>query len=241
MLGSPRYFPRLLLTFLPFICLPSGVVAQTRPANPAARPPALTPASPSGALRMRVSKIMDAQGWGQPVEVARLLVPSGWRVEGGVQWAQNMTRCPQNIIQARWRASSPDGLTGFEILPQYSWGWSDDPLQQQTRQQSAANGLACDAYPVMNPADFLGRMVVPRIRQQSRIVGAEPLPGLARAEQQKLMAGYAPMIQQGLLRGVRAEAGRVRVQHTIGGQPGRSGSPPPLQPSPRRRRTARRS
>jgi hypothetical protein len=170
-------------------------------------------------MRFRLVRIMDAQGWGQPVEVARLLVPSEWKEEGGVQWVQGMTRCPQNIIQARWRVHSPDGLTGFEILPQYSWVWSDDQMQQQTMQQSAASGMACDALPVMNPADFLGRMVVPRIRQGARVAAAEPLRGLAQAEQQKLDRSYAPMVQQGLLRGVRAEAGRVRVQHSIGGQP----------------------
>lgn len=199
---------RPIAAALTLAALPWPVAAQTPP-----------PAGGSGVMRMRIVKIMDAQGWGQPVEVARLLVPSDWRVEGGIQWVQNMTRCPQNIIQPRWRATSPDGLTGFEILPQYTWVWSDDPLQQQTMQQSAANGLACDAYPLMTPADFLARMVVPRVRQQSRILAAEPLPSLSQVEQQKLAAGNAPMIRHGLLRGVRAEAGRVRVQYAIGGQP----------------------
>jgi hypothetical protein len=173
----------------------------------------------SGTMRFRLVKIMDAQGWGQPVEVARLLVPSDWKEEGGIQWVQGMTRCPQNIIQARWRARSPDGLSGFEILPQYSWVWSDDQMQQQTMQQSAASNLACDAVPVMNPAEFLSRMVVPKIRQGGRVVSAEPLRGLAQAEQQKLDRLYAPMVQQGLYRGVRAEAGRVRVQQSVGGRP----------------------
>jgi len=170
-------------------------------------------------MRMRVVKIMDAQGWGQPVEAARLLVPSGWKAEGGVQWVQGMTRCPRNIIQARWRAVSPDGLTGMEILPQYSWVWSDDPTQQQLMQNSAASGMACDANPAMNPPDFLARMVLPRTRQGFHIVAAEPLRGVAQAEQTSLNANYAAMVQQGLLRGVRAEAGRVRFRHQIGGRP----------------------
>jgi hypothetical protein len=170
-------------------------------------------------LRMKLVRIMDAQGWGQPVEVARILVPTDWKTEGGVTWAQGMTRCPQNIIQARWRAVAPDGLTGFEILPQYSWVWSDDPMQQQLLQQSAAGGTACDAAPVLSPPDFLGRMVVPRVRQGARILGAEPLRNLAGAEQQKLMASYGVLVQQGYLRGVRAEAGRVRMEHAIGGRP----------------------
>lgn len=170
-------------------------------------------------MRMRLVKIMDSQGWGTPVEAARLLIPSDWKTEGGIQWAQGMLRCPQNIIQARWRAMSPDGLTGFEVLPQYSWVWSDDPMQQQSMQQSAASGLACDVNPVMSPMDFLARMVVPRLRQQARVVSGEPLPALSRAEQVGLDRTYAPMVQQGLMRGARAEAGRVRVQHSIGNQP----------------------
>jgi hypothetical protein len=168
-------------------------------------------------MRMRLVKIMDAQGWGQPVEAARLLVPSDWKTEGGVNWAQGMTRCPQNIIQGHWRAMSPDGLTGMEILPQYSWVWSDDQMQQQTMHSSAMSNMGCDANPVMSPPDFLSRMVIPRTRPGARVLGAEPLRGLAQAEQAKLNATYGSMIQQGLFRGVRAEAGRVRFQYQLGG------------------------
>lgn len=193
---------------------PGAVAAQQQRPRPAAGA-----ALGSGVMRMRLVKIMDTQGWGQPVEVARLLIPSDWKDEGGIQWAQNMARCPQNIIQARWRARSPDGSSGIEVLPQYGWVWSDDPMQQQMMQQSAANNMACDAYPVMSPADFLAQMVVPRTRQQARVIAAEPLPAVSRAEQEGLNRTYGPIVQQGYLRGVRAEAGRVRVQHTLNGQP----------------------
>ncbi len=201
-----------------------GLAATFVPAGPASAQqprsrPAPVTATGSGVMRMRLVKILDSQGWGQPVEVARLLIPSDWKEEGGIQWAQNMARCPQNIIQARWRARSPDGLTGIEILPQYAWVWSDDPMQQQMMQQSAANNMACDAYPVMSPADFLARMVVPRTRQQARVVAGEPLPAVSRAEQAGLDRTYGPIVQQGYLRGVRAEAGRVRVEHLVNGQP----------------------
>ena len=206
--------PRMLLLplALAVAALPSSVGAQQpRPATPRA--------AAGGVMRMRQVRILDEQGWGQPVEVARLLIPSDWQVEGGVTWAQGMSRCPQNIVQLRWQAHARDGLTGFEILPQYSWVWSDDQLSQQTMYQSAANNMACDANPLVSPADFLARMVLPRVRQGSRVVGAEPMQGLAQAEQQKMMGTYGPMVQQGLLRGVRAEAGRVRAQYQVGNQP----------------------
>ena len=202
----------LLSLALAGVALPPTTMAQQpRPAAPRS--------TPGGVMRMRLVRIMDTQGFGGPVEVARLLVPSDWQVEGGVTWAQGMTRCPQNIVQARWRAHSSDGLTGFEILPQYAWVWSDDQFSQQSMQNSAANNMGCDANPLVNPGDFLSHMVLPRVRQGMRVIAAEPLPGLAEAERQKIASTYAPLVQQGYLRGFRVEAGRVRAQYQLNGQP----------------------
>ena len=170
-------------------------------------------------MRMRLVRIMDTEGWGQPVEVARLLIPSDWRSEGGAKWTQGMLRCPQNIIQVSFRASSPDGLLGIEVFPAYSWAWADDPLTQQTTQQSAANNMGCDTRPLMSPMDFLARMVIPSVRRGARVLSGEPLPRLAQTQQAKLSSAYAQMIQMQLLRGVRAESGRVRLSYTIAGQP----------------------
>lgn len=170
-------------------------------------------------MRMRLVKVMDTQGWGAPVEVLRLLVPSDWKVEGGVTWAQNMARCPQNIIQLRWRAVSPDGLTGFELFPGYSWVWSDDPSQQQIMHNSAMSNMACDANPAYTLPDFLVKMVLPRVRPGFRALGAEPLPKIAQMEQTKANQLYGPTIQAGYLRGVRVDAGRVRLQYQVNGQP----------------------
>ena len=47
-----------------------------------------TSPGPNSVMRMRLVKSMDAQGWGQPVEAARLLVPTDWEVEGGVNWVR---------------------------------------------------------------------------------------------------------------------------------------------------------
>ena len=55
----------------------------------AAQKPSLNPVDESGqgrCYRLKVVKIMDEQDSGQPVEVARLLIPTDWRTEGGVRW-----------------------------------------------------------------------------------------------------------------------------------------------------------
>lgn len=176
-------------------------------------------ASANHYVRMKMVKIMDAQGWGQPVEVARLLIPSDWRPEGGVNWVSGMTRCPSNIIQVNWRAVSPDGLTGFEIMPTYAWSWSDDPMLQQSIQNSAANNMGCDARPPMRAGDFLTSMVIPGRRRGARVIRAEPLPSVTQAEQEKLQKSYAQMIQGGYMRYVHADAGRVRLEYSVSGNP----------------------
>ena len=191
----------------------------TKGTNPGAPAAQHGTAGGSGFYRMRLVRILDKEGWGQPVEVAHFLIPSDWRFEGGAHWVQGMTRCPANIIQVSFRASSPDGLTGMELLPSYVWAWSDDPMMQQTISQSAANQLGCDANPVMSPMDFLARMAVPHIHQGGRVSRGGPLPQVSRAQQEKLNAAYGQMIQAGLLRGVRADAGRVLVNYGINGQP----------------------
>jgi hypothetical protein len=190
---------------------------QHRP--PRGTTPMTSTAAADHYIRMKLVKVMDAQGWGQPVEVARLLIPSDWKAEGGVQWVSGMTRCPANIVQVNWRAVSPDGLTGFEIMPTYAWSWSDDPVLQQSIQNSAANNMGCDARPPMRAADFLTGMVIPGRRQGARVIRAEPLPSVARAEQERMAKGYAQMIQGGYMRYVQADAGRVRLEYSINGKP----------------------
>ena len=58
---------------------------------------------------MKMVKILDNEGFGQGVEVSRLLIPADWRVEGGVHWVGGHLGCPYNMIQMQFRATAPDG------------------------------------------------------------------------------------------------------------------------------------
>ena len=63
--------------------------------------------------RMKLARIVDEQGFGQPVEVARLLIPADWHPQGGVHWDSRQIRCPMNIIQMQFRAMAPNGFSGI--------------------------------------------------------------------------------------------------------------------------------
>ena len=168
--------------------------------------------------RMQLARIVDQQGFGQPVEVGRFLIPAGWRQEGGIHWDNNQLRCPSNIIQTRYRALAADNASGFEIHPVYVWQAASDPMMQQILQRSAAMGQGCDVGPVADAATYLQRSVVPRLRPNARIIGVEPLPDVAQAKQATLSQTYGPLIQAGYVRGFQATAAAVRVNYQIGGQ-----------------------
>lgn len=168
--------------------------------------------------KLKVVRLMDDQGFGQPVEVARLLIPAAWRLEGGVQWDQSQIRCPANIIKPRFRAASPDNTSAIEILPGHVWQAASDPAMQQILRQSAAAGQGCDTGPVTDSAGFLRQSVLPRLRPNARLTAAEAMPAVSQARQTQLAQSYGPLIQAGYLRGFRTDTSAVRVAYEQAGQ-----------------------
>jgi hypothetical protein len=167
--------------------------------------------------RMRYVKVMDSQGWGQPVEAFRMLIPSDWKSEGSVNWVPNVA-CPGNILQLNFRATAPDGVTGIEFWPVYNWVSADEPMTQQILQQQAQNGQGCQPGPAVGAADFLRGMVVPQLRRGAQIVSAERLETATRALQksleplnQQFAAGNLPVQRV-------ADAGRVRIAYQANGR-----------------------
>lgn len=198
-----------------------GVAGRQPPAAtpPTARATAPKPSGGPAYQRMKLVRVMDTEGWGQPVEALRMLVPVDWRPEGGVRWTQGQFGCPPNIVQALWRATSADGTTGIELLPSFTWQWADDPQMQQIIGQQAANQTGCPAAPPAGAADFVRSMVVPQSRRGAQVLGAEPLQAATRTEARNAEAANQALIQAGYMRGVRADVGRVRLAWQANGRP----------------------
>jgi hypothetical protein len=168
--------------------------------------------------RLKLIRLMDEQGFGQPVEAARFLIPSDWRTEGGIRWDSQQIRCPLNIISTRFRATSPDGLSGIEITPYYSWQSASDPMMLQAMRQQAAMRTGCDVGPLASSVDYLRQGVIPRLRPGARLLKAELLPGVTQAKQAVLAQAYGPMLQAGYVRGFKADSGSVQITYLQNGQ-----------------------
>lgn len=79
-------------------------------------------------------RLLDKVGFSQPTEAFSLLIPKGWKTEGGIIWNQPGTTCAGT--NRGFKAVSPDGKSSFEMLPFYVWSY--DPLSTQINQNSGS-------------------------------------------------------------------------------------------------------
>lgn len=211
---------------------PSSAPGAARPATPSAgqqsapRPAERVAQQPGqasdGHYRMRWAKLIDQSGFDRPMEAGSVLIPSDWKWEGQVKWGP-ATGCTTNLMTTSGRATSPDGLSGFEFFPTYAWVWSDDPQARAIATQAAAQQPAsvrpCEMGQVASPVDFIRGAILPRMRPNARIVSAGMLAALTRAAQAKMESDYAQYLQAGIFTGVRAQVGEVKITYQINGQP----------------------
>lgn len=78
-------------------------------------------------------KLMDRQGFAQPVEALSMLIPSGWNYEGDIIWTAPGQPCAGTNLF--FSAQSPDATSRFDILPNFTWSWSPDPQLNAISQQ----------------------------------------------------------------------------------------------------------
>ncbi|MFN8181373.1 MAG: hypothetical protein U0X34_05890 [Bacteroidia bacterium] len=100
-------------------------------------------------------RIRDEQGFGQPVTAYSLLVPKGWKTEGGITWRVGHT-CMQEVVNNRVHFTSGDGAISIDFFPTRSWEWNDDPTMLQAMQNNAASGFKrCDYQQPLDAGDYL--------------------------------------------------------------------------------------
>ena len=173
--------------------------AETRPA-PA--PP--QGGSPSAApLTFVTYKYVDpAVG----LEAFRLLIPKGWQVQGGIQWANN----PALPASSRFRFFNPQGSEQFELLPTQSFFWTDNQLFLSTNPPGTLRFGTLVASPVDLDGAF-SRVLLPQFR--AGIEGVEVLKREAVPDLAKLALGPAtPGVES------QGDAGKLRFTYRASGQ-----------------------
>ncbi len=164
-------------------------------------------------LRLKQISIFDNQGWGQPVVAYTMLVPSDWKVEGGVTWNQGWHCLYTEMVSNHLRVTSPDGRYGFELFPDYAANWYQDPMSIQMQQrQIAAGQQVCPLSQPFGASDFLTRLFVPGFRQGAQVQSVEQNPQTAQAYYQDMVSKLGPLLQQGNMQ-VSADAARMILRY----------------------------
>jgi hypothetical protein len=172
--------------------------------------------------KMKQVQVIDQGGLGKPTPVADLLIPTDWKFEGNVQWANR--GCFTDLAAVSFRAQSPDGGLAIEAFPSFSWQFAKDPAVQKylmmENQEGAKVGLKpCPVNPPVPAADVLRKFVLPKYRQGKEVVTVEPIPDLDQSMNNRL-----PSVQQQAGRGgqsvqLRVDSARARLKYDLDGKP----------------------
>jgi hypothetical protein len=98
-------------------------------------------------------RILDQMGFDRPVEAMSVLVPRGWRTEGGIRW-RGINECRGEMVNWQVSATSPDGAIQFIRLPDRSFLFFQDQMLQQGAIAAQRQG-GCSVSAPFNAAQYL--------------------------------------------------------------------------------------
>lgn len=144
-------------------------------------------------------RFMDNQGFEQPAEAFSVLVPKGWKHEGGITW-NDRSGCQGELVVGQWTVASPDGAIRYTALPLRTWGSASDPMMQQSMMMQAQSGGCAYGNP-MSAEQYLREVLAPGELQGATItevkVNPEAQEEMDRQSQRTIAAAqqYGSMAQ----------------------------------------------
>lgn len=183
------------------------VPAQAGAAARAPVPTTRLPAVSAGGLRLAPYSYYDPQSG---MEVFNILVPEGWRVNGGIEWVTSRPAAPVNI---RLQLANPHGLEAFEAHPSLYFTWSNNPLTAMTKPPGSLH-FGFEVRQPLSARDGMHRYALPRYRAVPglAVVDEGPAPELLQVARH-FQSASQPGAQ------VSADAVRMRLHYTLNQQP----------------------
>lgn len=168
-----RFLTALTLSLAAIGCSPPPAMPQGAAASRAL---------PTGAIHVERAEILDPTGFEAPMVASTLFLPSGWRSQGGVYWA-NEHMCT-NGYNFSWTATSPDGNSTINVLPQERWETNNVNGQPSTP--------GCRSAPYTTTRQYL-ESVIQRWRPGARVLDYRVREDLQREFSQLNRATPMPM------------------------------------------------
>lgn len=123
-------------------------------------------------LLVKRARILDTMGFDQPVEAGSVLLPDGWKMEGGVKW-KGINECRAEIIQQELTVTSPDGEIEFTYYPIRSFVYTADPQFRELLQVGANSG-GCQIAEPLDAAEYLREFARDQLNAEVRNVSTDP-------------------------------------------------------------------
>jgi hypothetical protein len=166
--------------------------------------------------RMKRVALVDQHGFEKPLPAVSMLIPSDWKFESNVVYPKG--RPCGDMVKFSFRATSPDGKVAMELFPAYIWQWADDPQSRQMMQAGNQQGqrfgkAGCDLMQPMHAADFVSKMLAPKVRPGARVLNVEPVPGANELLQKQIQQEMAMNQQYGVKMRVSADSARAKVAY----------------------------
>jgi hypothetical protein len=171
------------------------------PANPIAPN---QPAQVAGAGTVKFTRLSIKDPGINNIEAVSLLVPVGWKSEGGVLWF------PEYSILANLQLKLTDPASGamIQTLPVQNFTWINQPVVPMQPGQNYMGNIV--SQPITDIRQFIQTYYIPQVLthlQSGRAIGGEDLPKVA----QQISQSYGGQSQ--------VRASRVRYEYNNQGQP----------------------
>lgn len=138
-------------------------------------------------------RVVDNQGFSQPVEVSSFLLPASWSVTSEVNWNAS-SKCLPDMLQASVQAVSPEKEYELFVFPATQFDWSDDPIYLDAMQKGFVMHSCTIAEP-QDAAGYISRTLAPYVR--ATVKSASVIEAL----QQQMDAGANQMTQNARMGG----------------------------------------
>jgi len=191
--------------------------------------------SPPRSLAARsydVFRCVDERGFhdasGRPLEIFHMLLPHGWRFEGGLTWKINQRDVTTlsrvdlvNPADLSFRVLSPDERVVIQAYPEVHFAdLRGSPAYNMGMFAPGSDYGGFVVAEVMDPASYITQFVIPRQRgglQDARIVESKEIPSLAQRYDREAAITTAALQAAGA-GGISHRAAMIMVEHQIGGR-----------------------
>ena len=164
---------------------------------------------PQGVYAMQKAQVVDQAGFAQPLVAATLLVPYGWRTEGGIIWGAYQ-QCGPDYAN-NWAMTSPDGSSSMRVLPAANWTATriNFPMEQQPL-------TACESASYSSAREYL-TAIAPRFFPQSRVIDYRSIEDEVKPLKD-MMAQLPSISNQNMQSKMIADGGEILVAYQLNGR-----------------------